>query len=117
MGDKAFFDGVLGLPHLEVVANEALVVFEVLAGENEGVGVSGMGDGVEAGGSFAGVGFWAGGFFGILAGCEGAFVDLFHDFRIAGGGKGFGIKLFGIRVEWVVNAGILGPLMDADERG
>ena len=99
-----------------MVADEALVVFEVLAGENEGVGIGGVGDGVEAGGSFAGVGFWACGFFRILAGCEGAFVDLFHDFRIAGGDKGVGFKLFGINVEWVVNAKILWPLMDADKR-
>ena len=68
LGDKTFFDGVLGFPHLEVVANEALVVFEILTGEDEGVGIGGVGDGVEAGCLFAGVGFWAGGFLGVLAG-------------------------------------------------
>ena len=76
-----------------------------------------MGYGVEAGGLFAGGGFGAGGFLGILAGSEFAFVELFHNSRIAGGVKCFGSKLFGISVERVVNAGILGPLMDADERG
>ena len=104
LGDEAFFDGVLRFPHLEVVVDQALVVYEVLAGKDEGVGIGGVGYGVEAGGLFAGIGFGAGGFLGILAGCEFAFVELFHDFRIAGGGKGFGIKLFGIRVEWDVNA-------------
>ena len=80
-----------------------MVVYEVLAGEDEGVRVSGVGYGVEAGGLFAGVGFWASGFLRILAGCEFAFVELFHNSRIAGGCKGFGSKLFGISVKWVVN--------------
>ena len=46
LGDKAFFVGVLRFPHLEVVADEALVVFEVFAGEDESVGLGGVGDGV-----------------------------------------------------------------------
>ena len=103
LGDEAFFDGVLRFPHLEVVVDQALVVYEVLAGEDEGVGVGGVGYGVEAGGLFACGGFGAGGFLGILAGCEFAFVELFHNSRIARGGKGFGSKLFGISVKWVVN--------------
>ena len=115
--DETFFDGVLRFPHLEVVVDQALVVNEVLAGEDEGVGVGGVGYGVKAGGLFAGFGFGAGGFLRILAGCEFAFVELFHNSRIAGGCKGFWIKLFGISVEWVVNGKILGPLMGADQRG
>ena len=70
-----------------------MVVYEVLAGENEGVGIGGVGYGVEAGGLFAGGGFGAGGFLGILAGSDGALVDLLHNSRIAGGCKGFGAKL------------------------
>ena len=70
-----------------------MVVYEVLAGEDEGVGIGGVGYGVEAGGLFAGGGFGAGGFLGILAGCEFAFVELIHDFRITGEVKGFGAKL------------------------
>ena len=70
-----------------------MVVYEVLAGENEGVGVGGVGYGVEAGGLFAGGGFGAGGFLGILAGCEFAFVELIHNSRIARGCKGSGVKL------------------------
>ena len=93
LGDKTFFDGVLRFPHLKVVADEALVVLEVLAGENEGVGVGGVGDRVEAGGWFAGDGFWASAFFRILSGCEGAFVDLSHNLSISGGCKGFERKL------------------------
>ena len=116
LGDKAFFDGVLGSPHLEVVVDEALVVYEVLAGEDEGVGVGGVGYGVEAGGLFAVGGFGAGGFLRILAGSDGAFVDLFHNSRIAGGGKCFERKLFGISVEWVVTAKILWPPMGAGKR-
>ena len=103
LGDEAAGDEVIRVVLVEMGFDDGLVIGDAFAGEDDGAGVGSVGGCVEGGGLFAGWGFGAGGFEGVEAGGEFAFIVEFHgDFRIVWRGKGGGGKWFGINVEWVV---------------
>ena len=106
--DEDIFDGVGGLPGIEVGVQEDLEIGGFFAGEDETLSVGSVGSGVSGGAGFAFRGFGTGGFEGVEARSEFAFIVVrsfvvlhFGD-RIAGGGVGVMGNWFRIHVEWVV---------------